>query len=73
VGDSPAHDVEGAVGRPVGIDKITFEHDRVVARPRDGERSRESRYAASGDDELHTRKLSAAGKSASGCRATGST
>jgi hypothetical protein len=37
---------------------ITFEHDRVVARPREGERGCESRYAAPGDDELHTRKPS---------------
>jgi hypothetical protein len=39
------------------MDRITFEHDRVVARPRDGERGRESRDTASGDDELHIRKL----------------
>lgn len=59
VGDSPPLDVEGTAGRPVGIDDITFQHDGVVARPGDGERSRESCDAASGDDKPHTPKLSA--------------
>ena len=66
VGDSPALDVEGTVGRPVGMDEITLEHDRVVARPRDGERGRESRDAASGDDEPHMSKLSGRGSERQG-------
>ncbi len=53
VRDSPALDGESTVRRPVGTDEITFEDDRVVARPGDGERSRESRNPASGDDEPH--------------------
>jgi hypothetical protein len=57
VRDSPARDVEGIVGRPSGMDKVTFEDDRLVAGPRDGERSCESRDAAPGDDELHRCKL----------------
>jgi hypothetical protein len=36
VRDPPALDVEGTTGRPAGIDAITFENDRFVARP--GER-----------------------------------
>ena len=58
VRDAPALEVEGTVGRPVRMDKIPLEDDRLVARPDNGERSRESRDAASCDDELHTSKLS---------------
>jgi len=58
VGDSPALDVEGTVGRLAGMDHITFEDDRVVSRPGEGERSRKSCDTAAGDDELHGRKLS---------------
>lgn len=61
MGDSPALDVEGVEGRPVGRDKIAFKDDRLVARAGHGERSRESRDAASGDDELHTLTLSGRG------------
>jgi hypothetical protein len=55
---SPPLDIEGSVGRAAVVDKVTLEHDRVVARPRHGKRSREPRNPAPGDDELHLRKLS---------------
>ena len=58
VGNSAALDAKGAVGRTSGIDKIAFEHDRVVARTREGERGRKSRDTTPGDDELHNGKLS---------------
>ncbi len=54
VGDTAALDAKGAVGRSLGIDEIAFEHDRVVARPREGQRGRESCDTTPGDDELHT-------------------
>jgi hypothetical protein len=56
--NSPSLDVERALGRPVRIDNVALEHDRVVARPREPERSRESRDATPSNDELHLRKLS---------------
>ena len=59
VGDPPALDGEGALRGSTGIDEITLENDCVVTRPGDGERSRESCDAASGDDEPHSPKLSA--------------
>jgi hypothetical protein len=43
--------------RPAGLDSIPFEDNRLVARPRHGERSREPRDPASGDDELYLRNL----------------
>jgi MOSC domain-containing protein YiiM len=58
VRDSPAHDVKRGEGRHAGIDKVTLEDDRMVSRPRDGERGRESRDAASSHDEPHAAKLS---------------
>ena len=57
MGDSAALDVEGTGGRPVDMDGITLEHDRVVARPCEGERCREPRDATSGYDELHMLKV----------------
>jgi hypothetical protein len=53
MGNSVALDVEGSAGRLAGMDRITFEHDGVVSRPRESERGRESRDATPGDDELH--------------------
>ncbi|MEA2479483.1 MAG: hypothetical protein QOJ07_1405, partial [Thermoleophilaceae bacterium] len=40
------------------MDGITFEDDRVVARPGSGERGRQPGDAACGDDELHPPELS---------------
>ena len=61
MGNPPALDAEGAFGRHVKIDKVTLEHNRTMARPGDGKRSRETRNAATSDDELHMRKLSGRG------------
>jgi hypothetical protein len=57
VGDPPPLEVEGTVGAG-RIDRITLEDDRGVARPGDGEQSRQARDATAGDDELHAPKLS---------------
>lgn len=65
VGDSPALDIESSVGRAVGIDTIALEDNRLMARPGNGQRSRESRDAATGDNELHTPKLSGRKRSVS--------
>lgn len=57
VRDPAALELEGTLRRPTGVEGIPLEDDRVVARPRHGERSREPRDAASSDNELHLRKL----------------
>ncbi len=57
VGNSPALDVERTIGRPVGTDKVAFEDDHLMPRPRKGQRRRQSRNAASSDNELHLRKV----------------
>jgi hypothetical protein len=54
---SPAFDVEGTVGRPARRDKVAFEDHGLVTRSREGERSRQSRDASAGDDELHATTL----------------
>lgn len=58
VRDSPTLDVKGSAGRPARLGHVTLEDNRVVSRPGDGQRSRESCDAASGDDKLHMAKLS---------------
>jgi hypothetical protein len=58
MGDPPALDVEGATGRPAGVDAITFEDDDLVARAGEREGRREPRDAAASDDEPHPSKLS---------------
>jgi hypothetical protein len=62
--NSPALDVEGTLRRPVETNTIAFEHDRVVARPGQRERGRESRDAAPSDDAQPIRP---AGQSESAC------
>jgi hypothetical protein len=57
VRDPSALDVEGIEVRPSRSDTVTFEDDRLMARPGHGQRRREPRDAAAGDDELHTSKL----------------
>jgi hypothetical protein len=61
VGNPPALDAEGAFGRHVRIDKVTLEHHCTMTRSGDGKRSRETRNAATSDDELHMRKLTGRG------------
>jgi hypothetical protein len=58
VWDTAACDVESPLRRSLRIDDVTLEYDGLVACAGDGERSCESRDAASGDDEPHLRKLS---------------
>jgi hypothetical protein len=57
VRDPPSLKIESVTRRPTCIDGIPLEHDRVMTRSRDGQRGREPRDAASGDDELHVRKV----------------
>ena len=57
VWDTAACDVESPFRRSLRIDDITLQYNGLVACAGDGERSRESRDAASGDDELHSPKL----------------
>ncbi len=56
--DSPTLDVKRGNGRHAGLDNVTFDDNRIVSRPGDRERSRESRDAASSHDEPHAAKLS---------------
>jgi hypothetical protein len=39
------------------MDRVAFEDDHLMARAGDGERRRKAGDAASGDDELHLRKV----------------
>lgn len=57
VWDTAACHVESPLRRSLRIDDVTLDYDSLVAGAGDGERSRESCDAASGDDELHTPKL----------------
>ena len=43
----------GARGVLPRLDGVALDDHRLVARPRDGQRGREPRHPASGDDELH--------------------
>jgi hypothetical protein len=46
--------------QPVGIDHVTLEHDRLVARTRQRERGGKPRDTAAGNHKLHRRTLPAA-------------